>query len=155
MCQVRARPSHGGVCTSLPVHRICALQASSQPSPQRCLGHTMQGNRKARPSRAPGVPLPHEVGTGPRPPAALVDSLDHRLGAVLHLAGDCPCHRVMAPVPVGTATVALASAIPRRRSCCGERRPVKMKYPQKQLKARRVDLISESEGAVHPSRPVK
>lgn len=49
---------------------------------------------------------PHEVGTGPRPPATLVDSLDHRLGAVLHLAGHCPCHRVMAPVPATRVAVA-------------------------------------------------
>lgn len=64
----------------------------------------IQGNRKARRSWPAPWPLPHEVGAGPRPPAALVHALDHCLRAVLHLAGHRPCHRVMAPVPVGRAT---------------------------------------------------
>lgn len=81
------------------------------------------------------MPLPHEVGTGPRPPAALVDSLDHSLGAVLHLAGHCPCHRVMAPVPVGTATVVLALAVPRgfrgsvEERAVGKEDTVKIQFP--------------------------
>lgn len=109
--------------------------ASRQPTPGLYLGHIMRGNRKARQNRAPWVPLPHEVGTGPRPPAALVDSLDHRLGAILHLAGHCPCHRVMAPVPVGTATVVLALAVPRwprdsvEEHTMGKGGIVKIKFP--------------------------
>lgn len=111
--------------------------APRRPAPGLCLGHIMRRNRKTRRNRAPWAPLPHEIGTWPRPPAALVDSLDHCLGAVLHLAGHCPCHRVMAPVPVGTVTVVLALAVPRgsrdsvEECAMGKGGTVKIKSPTK------------------------
>lgn len=67
--------------------------------------------KKGRASQPALRPLPHKVGTGPWPPAALVHALDHCLRAVLHLAGHRPCHRVMAPVPVGRTTVTSALTV--------------------------------------------
>lgn len=100
------------LCTHIPpcpIHRRCSINAcsalvSERPpaSPDSCAGAGFtQGNRKEGQSRPAPRPLPHKVGAGPGPPAALVDALDHCLRAVLHLAGHRPRHRVMAPVPVG------------------------------------------------------
>lgn len=103
-----------------PVYRRCSINACStlvsehQPaSPGSCarVGF-IQGNRKEGQSGPALQPLPHKVGAGPGPPAALVHALDHCLRAVLHLAGHSPCHRVMAPVPVGRTTVTLALLVP-------------------------------------------
>lgn len=103
-----------------PVYRRCSINACStlvsdnQPaSPGSCarIGF-IQGNRKEGQSWPALQPLPHKVGAGPGPPAALVHALDHCLRAVLHLAGHSPCHRVMAPVPVGRTTVTSALLVP-------------------------------------------
>lgn len=77
-------------------------------SRQLCSGWIHTREQKGRAERPAQQPLPHKVGTGPGPPAALVHTLDHCLRAVLHLAGHRPCHRVMAPVPVGRTTVTSA-----------------------------------------------
>lgn len=88
----------------------------SYPSSSARAGFT-QRKCKERQSWPALRPLPHEVGAGPGPPAALVHALHHRLRAVLHLAGHRPCHRVMAPVPVGRATVTSVPPIAGASDC--------------------------------------
>ena len=94
----------------------------SYPSSSARAGFT-QRKWKGRQSWPALRPLPHEVGAGPGPPAALVHALDHRLRAVLHLAGHRPCHRVMAPVPVGRATATSVPPVPQASHCGSKGRP--------------------------------
>lgn len=104
-----------------PMHRSCCINACLTPvsvcqpaSLTAVLGlDSSKGTEKKGSASQPALrPLPHKVGTGPGPPAALVHALDHCLRAVLHLAGHRPCYRVMAPVPVGRTTVTSALTVP-------------------------------------------
>lgn len=83
-----ARPFH--LCARTPpmprtqkvLHKCVSdsVSESQPPYPSSCarVGF-IQGNRQARQSCSAPRPLPHEVGAGPGPPAALVHALDHCL----------------------------------------------------------------------------
>lgn len=124
ICGVSASFSHGGGTVGThtcppPAHTRFSINVCSahiwSPSTNPASASTVlrldppQGIERARVSPRP---LPHEIGTGPGPPAALVHALDHGLRAVLHLAGHGPRHRVMAPVPVERIEVMSALSAP-------------------------------------------